>query len=235
MGNDDAAPRLVQLGNWEFEHSLLEGPGAPWDDVVSVWLPAGNRLPPRAPDDFPSKGWRIVHTFHPAWAYEVIILGAPSQGDPNRWVLVQLSRDDNGWQFATPYSSFGPIPAREERRAGLRLDWAKTTYSMAKGFIPEINVVLVNESSREWTPSDEDTSHVQGLVLNQKGEQIGSGWYVTGSTPRLPKLQPGQRTTLPVFRNNPELESLPTGDYQIVAFSAALNLRTLIPANLTVE
>lgn len=235
MGNDGGAPRLVQLGNWDVELSLLERLGAAWDEIVSTWLPAENRLPRRAPDDFPSNGWRIVHTFHPEWAHEVMILGAPSQGEPNRWMLVQLSRDDNGWQFAMPFSSCGPIPTREERRAGLRLDWAKTTYSMAVGSMPEVNVVLVNESVQEWTPTEEDTSHVQGLVLTQEGEQIGNGWYATGSTPQLPRLQPGQETMLPAFRNNPELKNLPAGDYQMVAFLAALNLRTVIPGKLTIE
>lgn len=235
MGNDDGTPRLAQLGNWDVKLSLLEGPGAAWDDIVSAWLPAENRLPPRAPHDFPSNGWRIVHTFHPEWAHEAMILGAPSQMEPDRWVLVQLSRDDNGWQFAMPFSSCGPIPIREERRAGLRLDWAKTTYSMAMESMPEVNVVLVNESLQEWTPTGEDTSHVQGLVLTQHGEQIGNGWYATGSTPRLPTLKPGQETLLPAFRNNPELKNLPAGDYQMVAFLAALNLRTVIPAKLTIE
>ncbi|WP_307427917.1 hypothetical protein [Pseudarthrobacter defluvii] len=235
MGNDDAAPRQVQLRNWDVELSLLEGPGAAWDDIVSAWLPAENRLPPRAPYDFPPNGWRIVHTFHPEWAHEAMILGAPSQGEPDRWVLVQLSRDDKGWQFAMPFSSCGPIPTKEERRSGLRLDWAKATYSMAMGSMPEITVVLVNESLREWMPTEEDTSHVQGLVLNQHGEQIGNGWYATGSTPRLPSLQPGQETTLPAFRNNPELRSLGAGEYQVVAFLAALNLRTVVPAKLTIE
>ncbi|MGX5714946.1 hypothetical protein [Arthrobacter sp. MAHUQ-56] len=235
MGNDDRAPRLVQLGNWDVELSLLEGPGAAWDEIVSAWLPAENRLPPRAPKDFPSNGWRIVHTFHPEWAQEAMILSAPSQVESNRWVLVQLFRDGNGWQVASPLSSCGPSPTKEERRAGLRLDWAKTTYSMAMGSMPEVDVVLVNESLREWTPSEEDTSHVQGMVLSQDGEQIGNGWYATGRTPRLPKLQPGQETTLPAFRNNPELKNLPAGDYQMVAFLAALNLRTVIPAKLTIE
>lgn len=235
MGNDDAAPRLLQLGNWDVKPSLLEQPGAAWDETVSAWLPAENRLPPRAPDDFPSHGWRIIHTFHPEWAHEAMILGAPSLGEPDRWMLVQLSRDDNGWQFAMPFSSCGPIPIKEERRAGLRLDWTKATYSMAMGSMPEINVVLANESSREWTPTEEDTSHVQGLVLTRQGEQIGNGWYATGSTPLLPTLQPGQETMLRVFRNNPELKDLPAGDYQIVAFLAALNLRTVIPAKLTIE
>jgi hypothetical protein len=164
-----------------------------------------------------------------------MILGAPSQVESNRWVLVQVSLDDNGWQCASPFSSCGPIPTKEERRAGLRLDWAKATYSMAVGSRPEINVVLVNESLRAWTPTEEDTSHVQGLVLSQDGEQIGNGWYATGSTPRLPRLQPGQETTLPAFLNNPELKNLPPGDYQMVAFLAALNLRTVIPAKLSVE
>ncbi|MDQ1056019.1 hypothetical protein QE394_003947 [Arthrobacter sp. SORGH_AS 212] len=235
MGNYDAAPRLVQLGNWDVELSLLERPGAAWDEIVSDWLPAENRLPPRAPDDFPSNGWRVVHTFHPEWAHEAMILGAPSQVEPDRWVLVQLSRDDNGWQCAAPFSTGGPVPIKEERRAGLRLDWAKTTYSMATGSMPEINVVLVNESLREWTPTAEDTSHVQGLVLTQHGEQIGNGWYATGSTPLLPTLQPGQEAMLPAFRNNPELKNLSAGDYQMVAFLAALNLRTVIPAKLTIE
>ncbi|MFF2346993.1 hypothetical protein [Pseudarthrobacter sp. NPDC058119] len=99
----------------------------------------------------------------------------------------------------------------------------------------EINVVLVNDSLREWTPTEEDTSHVQGLVLTQNGEQIGNGWYATGSTPQLPTLQPGQKTTLPAFRNNPELKNLPAGDYQMVAFLAALNLRTVTPAKLTIK
>ena len=121
MGNDDAAPRLVQLGDWDVELSLLEEPGAAWDDLVSAWLPLESRLPPRSPDDFPSNGWRIVRTFHPEWAHEAMILGAPSQVEPNRWVLVQLSRDDNGWQFASPYSSCDRFPPK--RNAGLACVW----------------------------------------------------------------------------------------------------------------
>lgn len=234
MGNSDISVGLVQLGIWEVERSGLEEPGTGWEEAVSSWFPNGNNRPPRAQADFPPNGWRVLHTVNKSpWASEVIILAAPSTAVAGGWVLVQLSRDDNGWQFATPWS-YTPVPVRAERRQGLRLDWAETEYSLAKGSKPEITVFLINDSTRKWSPTEEDAAHVQGVVMDQQGNQIGSGWYAHGTSAQLPALEPGQRIELYAFHHNPEFAGLSSGDYQILAFLTALDLRTPSPARLTI-
>ncbi len=234
MGNKDSTASRVQLGNWEVESSAVEEAGVNWADIVSGRLPQENILPPRAGDDFPLQGWRLLHSSSPAWASEVLILGAPSELRPGRWVVVQLSHDRSGWQFAAP-SSYLPVPVRDVRRQGLRLEWAKDEFFMTGGSEPKITVVLVNESTEQWTPTEEDLAHVQGIVLDQHGNQIGNGWYAHKRAAQLPALRPGQRTVLAAFRNNPELTGLPSGPYTILAFLTALDLRTAAPASLTVR
>lgn len=224
---------LVQVGPWEVERSALHQVGVSWEEIVSGRFPEENMLPPRAPDDFPSRGWRRLHTSSPSWALEVLVLGAPSQTSPGRWVLVQLHRDRNGWQVATP-ASYLPIPVREVRRQGLRLEWSEPNFTMTKGSQPEIAVILINDSASPWHPTEEDHGHVQGIVLDRKGNRIGNGWYAHGKAGQLPLLDQGQQILLPAFLNNPELDELEPGGYQILASLTSLGLRTTTRASFTV-
>lgn len=233
MGNKNSELLMAQLGPWEVERSTLHEVGVSWDEIVSRWFSAENVLPPRALDDFPLRGWRRLHTSYPSWALEVLVLGAPDQASPGRWVLVQLHRDRNGWQFASP-ASYLPIPVQELRRQGLRLEWSKPNFTMTKGSPPEIAVVLINDSASPWNPSEEDHSHVQGIVLDYEGNRIGNGWYAHGKVAQLPPLDPGQQTVLPALLNNPELDGLVPGGYQIHASLTALGLATTTLARLTV-
>lgn len=233
MGNNDLGMLLVQLGSREIEAAALEEAGVSWEEIVTGRFPEENMLPPRARDEFPLRGWRSLHTSYPSWASEVLVLAAPSEVRPGRWVLVQLSQDKNGWQFATP-GSYAPVPVREVRRQGLRLEWSKTTFSMAKGTQPEIAVVLGNEAASPWNATEEDHGHVQGIVLDHEGNRIGNGWYAHGKVAQLPPLGPGEQTVLPAFLNNPELDGLESGSYQILATLTAVGLRTTAPAGLTV-
>jgi hypothetical protein len=234
MGNKNSELLLLaQLGPWEVERSALHQAGIPWGEIVSHWFSDQNMLPPRAADDFPLKGWRHLHTSHPSWAQEVLVLGAPDQTNPGRWVLVQMHRDRNGWQFASP-ASYLPIPVQEVRRQELRLEWSKPNFTMTEGSPPEIAVVLINDSSSPWNPSEEDHGHVQEIVLDANGSKIGNGWYAHGKVAQLPSLEPGQQTVLPTFLNNPELGGLAPATYQIRASLTALGLTTAKLARLTV-
>lgn len=233
MGNDDSDVGLVQLGNWAIGRSALEEPGAGWEETVAGRFPEEGLLPPRAREDFPLKGWRHLHSSNTPWAIEVLILGAPSELHPGRWVLVQLSRDANGWQFAMP-GSYLPVPVQEVRRQGLRLEWAKPEFIMGAGSEPEITVVLTNDSAGRWIPTEGDHCHVQGIIFDDQGARIGNGWYAHKQAAQLPAVDPGQRAVLPAFRNNPELVGLPGGRYQIMATLTALDLRTATRGSLTV-
>ncbi|MEJ1194306.1 hypothetical protein [Pseudarthrobacter sp. CCNWLW207] len=233
MGNKISELQLTQLGPWEVERSTLHEVGMSWDEIVSRWFSEENVLPPRASDDFPLIGWRRLQTSYPSWALEMLVLGAPDQASPGRWVLVQLHHDKNGWQFAGP-ASYLPIPVQELRRQGLRLEWSQPKFMMTKGSPPEIAVVLINDAASTWNPSEEDHSHVQGIVLDYKGNRIGSGWYAHGKAAQLPPLAPGQQLVLPALLNNPELDGLVPGRYQIRASLIALGLPTTILASLTV-
>lgn len=233
MGNEDSDVGLVQVGNWEIGRSALEEPGAGWEQTLAGRFPEEGLLPPRAREDFPLKGWRHLHSSNPPWAIEVLILGAPSELHPGRWVLVQLSRDANGWQFAKP-GSYLPVPVREVRRQGLRLEWAKPEFIMSAGSEPEITVVLTNDSAGRWIPTEEDHCHVQGIVIDDQGARIGNGWYAHKQAAQLSALDPGQGAVLPAFLNNPELVGLTSGSYQIVATLTALDLRTATRGSLTV-
>lgn len=232
MGNKNSE-LLAQLGPCEVERSTLREVGTSWHEIVSRWFSEENVLPPRAASDFPLRGWRRLQISYPSWALEVHVLGAPDQANSGRWVLVQLHRDGNGWQFASP-ASYLPIPVQEFRRQGLRLEWSEPNFTMTKGARPEIAVVLINESAGVWNPSEEDHSHVQGMVLDDKGNRIGNGWYAHGKAAQLPPLDPGQQFVLPAFLNNPELDGLVPGRYQIRASLTALGLPTMTVASLTV-
>lgn len=98
---------------------------------------------------------------------------------------------------------------------------------------PEISVVLTNDSAGRWIPTEEDHCHVQGIVFDDQGARIGSGWYAHKQAAQLPALDPGQRAVLPAFLNNPELVGLTSGSYQILATLTALDLRTATRGSLT--
>jgi hypothetical protein len=213
--------------------SALEEAGTSWEEIVWGRLPKDDMMPRRTRDDFPLKGWRVVHASSEPWATEVLILAAPSDVSLGRWVLVQLALGSDGWSLAMP-ASYLPVPVREMRRQGLRLEWAKPEFFMAEGSKPDIAVVLVNESAHDWNPTEEDRCHVQGMVLDDQSEGIGNGWYAYGLTDQLPALGPGHRTILPAFLNNPELDDLQSGHYQLLANLRALDLRVAGPATLTV-
>ena len=234
MGNDESTSQLIQLGSWDVMRSALEGAGTGWEEIVSGRLPKDDMMPRRTRDDFPLQGWRVVHASNETWASEVLILAAPSQVSRGRWVVVQLALGPEGWSLAMP-ASYLPVPVREIRRQGLRLEWAKPEFFMAQGSKPDIAVVLVNDSAHAWNPTEEDRCHVQGLVLDNQGEGIGNGWFAYGLTDQLPALGAGHGKILPVFLNNPELDDLQSGHYQLLANLPALDLRVAGQATLTVH
>jgi hypothetical protein len=234
MGKNDPLEQLIQLGHWDIQRHILEAAGTSWENIVSGRLSKENMMPRRATEDFPLNGWRVLEASSEPWASEVLILGAPSVSSPGRWAVVQLALGQGGWSLAMPTSCL-PVPVREVRRQGLRLEWSKPEFFMAAGSKSDIAVVLVNDSIRDWNPTEEDRCHVQGVVRDEQGEGIGNGWYAFGLTDQLPPLGPGQRTTLPAFLNNPELDDLKSGRYQLLANLPALDLRVASPGTLTVH
>lgn len=233
MGNEEADGHMIRLGDWDVLRSSLEEPGTGWYNVVAGRVPQERILPKRAGADFPLTGWRVVHAASEPWAAEVLILAAPSTTSPGRWVLIQLALGPGGWYLASPWSQL-PVPVHAVRRQGLRLEWAQPGFTAAEGAKPLITVVLVNDSDAVWQPTEADRSHVQGVAFSREGNRIGNGWYASGLTEQLPSLGPGEQAFLPAFLNNPELEGLPKGSYQLMATLTALDLRVGTRAALTV-
>ncbi|TDT74711.1 hypothetical protein DFO47_11270 [Arthrobacter sp. AG258] len=227
---------LIQLGVWEVHPQTLKATGVAWEDVVAGRIPKeiNGHLPPKAGKDFPSMGWRVVDTRIEPWSDEVLILGAPSTAELGRWVLTQLARGDDGWYFASPMNCL-PVPSREHRRQGLRLQWAQERFTRSRQHPRPLDVVLSNDSDTPWFPTELDTEHVQGVVFNNAGQRLGTGWFAHGQAERLPELHPGQRLTLPVVWENEVFEKLAIGQYQIAAHLVALNLRTGAEAGLTIS
>lgn len=227
---------LLQLGHWEVRSQALDGPGMSWDEVLEQRMPADKAVLALAPEDFPNRGWRVVDTTSADWASEVVILGAPSALYAGRWVLVQFARRGNHWLLAQPVSCL-PVPPREIRRRGLRLEWTEQEFLFDKDNDKDrsVTVVLKNNSSSPWIPTEEDLSHVQAVIVDGRGKKIGNGWYAYGKSCRLPELGPGEEVMLSTLRNNAELDEIPTGDYRMVAWLTSLGLCTNNEAGLAVQ
>ena len=233
MGSNSDIGQLVQLGSWDVWKGALAKPGASWEGILAGRLGDRDIMPRCAPEDFPISGWRVVHTAEEPWAEKVLILAAPSASIAGRWVLIQLAGGREGWWLGGP-ASHVPVPVREVRRQGLHLKWARDAFLVERGSTPDATVELLNVGDRVWEPTEEDRRHVQGMVLDLQGEQLGTGWYAHGLTDQLPALMPGARVTLPVSFNHTELQHLSPGNCLLAANLSSLHLWTGTRAALRV-
>lgn len=233
MGVTDQEQELIQLGPWEVAAEGLTGGGMRWEEILEHRMPSDLTVLTRAPADFPTQGWRVLDVSAAEWSPEVLIIGAPSSTDAERWVVAQLAHRDSDWLLTLPITC-AALPSRGVRGKSLKLEWAQNKFLVQDGFSAEAAVVLRNDSDSTWVPTEEDQSHVQTVIVDSHGNTVGGGWCSFGTSLQLPDLGPSETVTLPTLDNNPELPTLPSGAYKIFAFLPSLNLRTTSDADLIV-
>jgi hypothetical protein len=222
---EDAA-QLVQVGEFEMEPAVLEGPGAALEDLI-----AGRDIedwPDEWPADLPRDGWRLVHARPPHDDISLNILAAPSPGNAGGFALIYLSGRDGRWRFNWDEGPLPVNPGKAARRAGLELAWRSDVLRARAGQPWKLTIDLVNTSWRHWHNLAEDPDNVTGWLRDQTSNRPAASGLVAHTYVRepLPCLRPHEVIKLPVTILHPDIDALEAGQYTVQATLNSLGLRS---------
>lgn len=228
---------LVTVHGLEVERSLLAAAGGPFPTSYDG-LPV--RLAPAAPPDeddgpAPSTGWRFAGRTGP----RQVALLAPSARRPRHWWVATLDRSDDGWRAHVSWAE-PERPARDERVAGLRLDWSAPALEVPAGAVEDLRVRLgryADDGSRlplAW--DEEDGTHVVGHVLDAATDEPlpFQAWQAFAGPGPRPAPDAAGHVWLPLRWTTYDAAHLPPGDYRVRAQLSSLPVHTpTVPLRVT--
>jgi hypothetical protein len=184
-----------------------------------------------APEDLPQVGWRIILE-RPAdeLMCRRVELAAPHQDEPEGWAMFGLNEQDGRWQCGGV--DLGPTrarPGKATRRRGLQED-------PIIGIVGEplfLQVALRNVSEQTWPAGGaaadsyiSDELQVIAWLQSADGETLpAQQWFTFASVRSTDRIEPGETVMLPARIATENVETLPPGDYGLLALLMSLDLR----------
>lgn len=159
-------------------------------------------------EPFSASGWRVL-----AVDDDEAAVGAWSDSWSG-WVVLDLRREEGGWEVHG--SSYGvlPGPTPAERGTGLRLRWPQDPIHVRRGHDWRVQVELVNDLDE---PVDLDCDNMAFGHLTKAGKELPTEPLFIAGTGLQARLKPGRSITLPVALFTARLNKLPAGEYELHA------------------
>lgn len=220
---------FVQLGWWEVEARVLEGPGDLLDSVLEAHGIGETLDPDRVLASMPRAGWRDLKPQH--GGQNSLILASRSGGG---WVMLQLNKRDGAWFIAGDPAPRQPIPCKAERASHLTLSWPCETLEFESGCRPKLIASLTNHGAEPFPHFEVDNLHAVGWILDSVTAQpIAYEEWVTysPSSSTDASCPPGATIDIEIHLLTKAPEQLPAGNYKLKATLTSLNLHTPV-ANL---
>ena len=222
-----AEPQLWQLGHYDNVPKQTLSVAGDTDLAAVIAEDDTSRVIGDLLDRVPTKQWRIVRddTLTHRRATRREVWAAPA-GDGTWWVLT-ASHVEGIRRIGIDPATRTPLPSKEDRRAGLQLEWASTAITLTESDVlrHEFRFVLRNTGEDDWLNVAGDISSITIVT------SVEPRFYVdVGDERQLPTLPAGG--SLPILSRISE--PLSVGTYQATAILTALNLATSSAATLTV-
>jgi hypothetical protein len=211
-----------QIGTISVDPGSLDQHGV---ELLEMLTELGLTLPRELPADTPLQGWRVLSTQYGG----ITVLGAPVDGDRQRWQIGQAQRgytDPAKRTFSVHPMAQQRRPSSRERAGGLILRWPETTRSAPT--IDLLAVDIVNTGAERWHPQG-DSFMVFANIRRRNGSKPDMYYgYVGGQNPALP-LDPGEYVRTRVVIESFGWDQAEPGAYEVDAVLIDLGVSTSDP------